>query len=248
MNEATEEKKQAMRSATTVLIVAIFGLLLMQPALAEEMDYGLYGDISTFTPTDMDTYYPGKLRGVVKIDDPGNGSPILKSINIWSQYPVDLNGDTTCCAGTEVEVFVDNVTTVSGVPVTGTGSTTTSIDFGPVSGYAQTGTIFCETTPGPGCPGCSSCTQAGLAEGSFGPTVPLTSTVFNIDPLVFTSDGSSYTATPVQVTNLNPAINVTAHTRQKGFFTLIPTLPLLGLGVLGALFLGVGAKVVRGRS
>ena len=230
------------------ILVAAISLMLAGPTMADDIDYALYGDISTFTPTDQDKYYAGELRGVVTIEDPGNNAPILKAINIWTAYPIDLDGDTTCCAGTKVDVFVETTNTVSGVPVTGTGSTTTSINFGPVSGYAQAGRIFCETTPGPSCEGCSSCTQANLAEGTFGPPVPLTSTVFNIDPLTFASDGSSYVASPVQVTDLNPLINVTAHTRQRGFRTAIPTLPLVGLGILGALFLGAGAKVIRSRA
>jgi hypothetical protein len=236
-----------MRAMRGALIASVVTISLVQPALAEDLVYGLYGDISTFTPTDLVSYAPGVVRGTMTMEDSGNGSPVLKAVSSWTKYEIDAHGDVTCCAGTKVDAIVDTQIRVTGLPVTGTGSHFTSINFGPVSGYFQEGGIYCETFPGPSCLGCSACTPAGLVEGGWAPPVPLTSTVFNTDPTVFSSDGSSFVSSTIKATDLNPSINVTAHSQQKGHFTLVPSLPLVGLGGLAALLLVAGAHLISRR-
>jgi hypothetical protein len=234
------------RTATSIAIGAL--LLLAQPAAAQ-LVYGVWGDTSSLTPTDGATYFGGSLSGTVTIDDSGS-QPVLTSVHTVAATENVFGGTSTCCLGTTVRTRFSSVVDIEGLPVTGTGTTTTSINWGTVTGWVQQpfpiSKLQCDSSPGPSCLGCSSCEEIGLSEG-FGPLPPFKDSEFNTDPWNFDSDKKSFRGAPVETVSIFGGM-ILGWSRVAGTIpSLVPTVPLLGLGLLGAGFLGFGARLLRKR-
>jgi len=236
-----------------VLMVALTMLLLAQPALAgtDTLTYLIHGDTSTHFPTDGDIFRPYTLFGEANIKDDGGGSPVLESIALSTRWTDLVGGTSTCCVGTTVVIdYLQNIE-ISGTPVTGSGSHTTSISWGTIGGWNGFGTpgsrLICIVNAGPGCEGCiTSCTDFVGFEGT-GPVPPLNAASYNTDPWLFTNSNSNFDSPSLQIITLAGGI-ITGYSQIRGYFNLIPTLPLVGLGILGASFLGFGARVIRNRN
>jgi hypothetical protein len=187
------------RSIAKLSIAAIAALLLALPAAAQ-LTYGVWGDNSAHTPTDGNTYTPGAVSGEIIIDDSG-AQPVLTKVRTITNTAQTFGGTSTCCLGTVVTTDLTSVVDVTGLPVTGTGTTSTSINWGTMTGYVQAAfpvsKLRCQTTAGPSCAGCQSCSEVGLAEG-LGPMPPLKDSEFNTDPWVFGADRKSLTTSAAE--------------------------------------------------
>ena len=91
------------------------------------------------------------------INDTGNGTPTLQSALLQASWD-DFVGGTTVSGipGTTVQLHAENTISI-GPNQTGTGSTTTSINWGTLTGWSQTGRLLCVTNCPGGCGGASSC-------------------------------------------------------------------------------------------
>jgi hypothetical protein len=133
----------------------------------------------------------------------------------------------------------------------GSGSTTTSISWGPLTGWTETGRLVCLTNipgdPGPQLPpDPSACVLFTGFEGT-GPPPPLSTSALDSDPWSFSSDGFHFQAGSVEYINLGGGA-VRANVAWRGALTpAIPALPWAGLGALGAALVFLGARVLRRR-
>lgn len=234
---------------TRIAFIAIaLAALIAQPVAAQVTTFSLYGDTSLDTPTEGVTLFPSAIRGVVEIDDTG-ASPVLNNLEARVQWANIFDGTITCCAGTTVDVVLDGTIVASSTPQNGTGSTTTSINFGDIAidwTPFPDSKIRCIVNAGGGCGGCvTSCTAFGVLPGNeFGGVPPLSGPQFSFDPWDFNGTGEQFNTPVVQIVDLGTVgQKVLADVRFTGVKIEIPTLPLLGLGVLGAVLLGTGARI-----
>ena len=183
------------------------------------------------------------------ITDTGNGSPTLTSITLHAAF-TDVVGGTSTTGIPGTTVYLDNLITIGPAPnQVGSGSSTTSINFGLLSGWAQTGRLGCTTfcPPGGVCK-VSACTPFGVLAGT-GPLAALKSSAFNLDPWTFAGGGTSFSTGSVETTFL-PATgpgagSVRASLLLGGRLITIPALPLAGVAGLGAGLVYLGARALR---
>jgi hypothetical protein len=234
-----------------ILLASATALLMASPALAALKSYSISGDQSTLFPTCGTVFRPGTQSGIVTINDAGNGTPTLvqlRSQNIFT----DLVGgtSTTGIPGTTVTL---NSRTVAEPTAgqTGTGNTATTISWGGLSGWTQTGRLNCTTyLPGGGTPPPSSCVLFVGFEGT-GPPAPLKAGTFVIDPMKFTIAGGTdeeFNTPSVEFVSLGLGA-VTANIKISGKLIngSVPALPMIGVAGLGAALLYLGARAVRSR-
>lgn len=127
---------------------------------------------------------------------------------------------------------------------TGNGSTTSSINWGALTGWSQTGTLRCTTQCSGGCGSASACKPLFGFEG-LGPLPPLNSAAFNTDPWVFTgsefTSNSSFQYSLVNLGELRDFLQI------GGRLVAISILPLAALGGLAAGLVYLGARALRRR-
>jgi len=229
-----------------ILLAAVAALLIAQPSLAVLKGYVLSGDQSTLFPTDGTILRPGTIVGnQAIIDDAGDGTPTLVSLEVVNAW-TDSVGATTTTTVPGATVELDSITTAGPSDGQGgSGTTTTSISWGALTGWSQTGQLTCIShCPGGPCPA-SGCIPFVGFEGT-GPPAPLKSTSFNTDPWTFAGDGSGFQAASAEFVNLSGGA-VTGNL-QWGSNTLtfpVPALPLVGLGVLGTGLVYLAARAIR---
>jgi hypothetical protein len=178
--------------------------------------------------------------GSIVIDETG-GVPTLVSMVLMAEFD-DLVGASTITSipGSTVVLHAEN--TLGPAPnQTGVGSTSGSINWGPLTGWSQTGRLFCGTTCPGGCGGASGCIPFVGFDG-LGPPAPLMNTSFNTDPWVFTGDEFT-SSTSFQIVSLG-LDTVQAWTQLGGRQVAIPALPLAALGGLGAGLVYLGARAL----
>lgn len=223
-------------------------LLLPCPAGAALKTYTLTGDQSTLFPSCGAELRAGAVSGSATIDETGDGSPVLVDLEVVIDWLTEVGYFPSSIPGTTVTLDAHGV--LRPAPgQTGAGSTTTSISWGSLTGWTQTGRVVCLTNlpgdPGPQePPDPSSCVPLIGFEGT-GPPAPLSSTAFDSDPWTFSGDGFSFQASPIEYIDLGGG-SVRANAVWRGDLTLpIPALPLAGLAALGAALLYLGARMVR---
>ena len=228
-----------------ILLAGVAAMLIAQPSLAVLKHYVVDGDQSTLFPTDGTIMRPGTITGTTAvIDDAGDGTPTLVSLEVVNDY-TDSVGATTTTGVTGSTVALDSITTASpSGGQTGSGDTSTSISWGALTGWSQTGSLSCTShCPGGPCPK-SGCIPFVGFEGT-GPPAPLSSTAFNSDPWTFTGDMSAFTATSDEMVNLSGGA-VTGNLLWRGSRSFpVPALPLVGLGVLGTGLVYLAARAIR---
>ncbi len=222
-----------------MLVVGVLALGLAAPALAVETSYILKGDNSTKFPTDGTILRPGAIvTGLAVLDDLG-ATTELDSLTYTADF-VDIVGATVTTGVPGATVALDTATTVTvSGPQTGTGNTSTSITWGGLTGFTQTGYLICVTECG-GCP-TSACTTFGVAEG-IGPPAPLNGSTFDPGPFTFT--GSTFEGVAFQQVNLGGGA-VLADTLLRGEEGTVPLLPLAAFGGLGAGLVFLGSRALR---
>jgi hypothetical protein len=172
-----------------------------------------------------------------------NGStPTLQSMVLIGAFTDFVGGATVSgIPGTTVELH--STTTLGPAPnQTGVGSTTGSINWGQLTGWTQTGQLFCVTNCPGGCAGASSCKPFVGFEG-LGPPAPLKASSFNTDPWTFTTDSHSFKTASVELVSLGLGA-VTAAGQFGGRLVQIPALPLAALGGLGAGLVYLGSRAL----
>jgi hypothetical protein len=184
--------------------------------------------------------------GSVVINDTGNGTPTLTSMLLVGAWTDFVGGQSvTGIPGTTVELR--STTSLGPAPnQTGTGSTTTSINWGSLTGWTQTGRLFCRTSCPGGCGGASSCLPFGVVEsstGGYGPPAPLKASAFTTDPWTFQGGGNKFHAVSFEVVSLGLGA-VTAAIQPGGRLVTIPALPLAALGGLGAGLVYLGSRAL----
>jgi hypothetical protein len=178
--------------------------------------------------------------GGIVIDDTGNGTPTLTSMVLMAEWD-DFVGATTVAGipGSTVQLHAEN--TLGPTPnQTGSGNTSSTINWGALTGWSQTGRLFCQTNCPGGCGAASGCKPFVGFDG-LGPPAPLKSNTFNSDPWVFTGD--EFTATSFEIVSLGLGA-VTAAVQIGGRLVAIPALPLAALGGLGAGLVYLGARAL----
>jgi hypothetical protein len=180
--------------------------------------------------------------GSFVINDTGNGTPTLQSALLQASWD-DFVGGTTVSGipGTTVQLHAENTISI-GPNQTGAGSTTTTINWGTLTGWSQTGRLLCVTNCPGGCGGASSCKPFVGFEG-LGPPAPLKATSFNSDPWSFSGDGREFAATSFEIVSLGLGA-VTAALQMGGRQVQIPALPLAALGGLGAGLVYLGSRAL----
>jgi len=230
-----------------MLIVGAMAFVLAAPALAVTKTYNLSGDQSTKFPTDGTILRPGTVFGTQVIEDDGGGTPTLTEMTVINQYQ-DVVGGTSTSGIPGTTVLLDSITTAGPSPgQTGSGTTSTSISWGALSGWTQTGQLVCTTFCGgtPGCPtGVSSCVPFVGFEGT-GPPAPLTASSLTIGAQTYAGDMSSFTtADATEFVNLAGGA-VTGSLVWDGTLVTIPLLPLAAFGGLGAGMVFLGSRALR---
>ena len=121
--------------------------------------------------------------------------------------------------------------------------------WGALTGWSQTGNLFCATHCPGGCGGASGCVPPLYFGSELTGLPPLASNSFNTDPWVFTGDSNQFRAAPFQHVNLAGG-NVTSTLQLGGRLLQVPAMPLAPLAVLaGALaYLGGHAYAARRRA
>lgn len=233
-----------------ILLAGVAALLLAQPAFASLKAYTITGDQSTLFPTCGTVLRPNTQSGSATISDNGNGTPTLVELNSQNIF-TDVVGGTVTSAVPGTTVSLNSRTVASPAPgQTGTGSTTTTILWGGLTGWTQTGRLNCTTNlPGGGTPPPSSCVLFVGFEGT-GPPAPLKSSTFNTDPWTFTvTTGERFDAPSVEFVELGGGA-VEANIQIRGGLlpdNPVPALPLIGVAGLGAALLYLGARAIRSR-
>lgn len=178
--------------------------------------------------------------GSIVIDDSGNGTPTLTSLVLMAEFDDFVGASTiTAIPGSTVGLHAEN--TLGPAPnQTGAGNTGSTINWGSLTGWTQTGRLFCKTTCPGGCGAASGCIPFVGFDG-LGPPAPLSSASFNTDPWVFTGD--EFTSAPFQIVSLSLGA-VTAAIQVGGRLVAIPALPLAALGGLGAGLVYLGARAL----
>jgi len=180
--------------------------------------------------------------GSVVINDTGNGTPTLQSLILQAQWD-DFVGATTVTGipGSTVQLHAEN--TLGPAPnQTGAGNTATSISWGALTGWSQTGRLLCVTNCPGGCFGASGCKPFVGFDG-LGPPAPLKASSFLTDPWVFTGDTHSFSSASFEIVNLGAGA-VTAATQMGGRLVEVPALPLAALGGLGAGLVYLGSRAL----
>jgi hypothetical protein len=179
------------------------------------------------------------------INDAG-GAPTLVSLDIIAAF-TDIVGGTTTTGIPGTTVYLDNLITLGPADnQVGSGNTTSSINFGNLTGWAQTGRLGCVTfcPPGGVCK-TSACTPFGVLAGT-GPPAALASSSFNLDPWTFTGGGVEFSTGNVETTFLPPGVGaVRANLAIGGRLISVPALPLAGVAGLGAGLVYLGARALR---
>jgi hypothetical protein len=221
-------------------------LLLAAGASASPRSYQLDGDQSTLFPTDGTTFRPDVVSGSAVIDDAGDGTPSLVELYLYFEAQrVFSAGEFAPVPGSTVSI--DWTHRLSVAPdQTGSGSTTSSISWGTLTGWTNSGTAFCETHCPGGCGGSSACVFFVGFEGT-GPTLPLESTEFDSDPWTFASDGSSFEAQSIEIVSLGQGAVTESVVWRGAFRPGVPALSLLAVAGLGACLVAAGARALRRR-
>jgi hypothetical protein len=229
-------------------LVAFAALLLMAvPASAGTRIYDLDGDNSTLFPTDGTILRANSVTGLAIIEH----GPLLTHLTAAITF-LDIVGGTitTMIPGTTVTVDVITEIGPTGLPKAGTGTVETTIDWGNLTGWTQTGRLVCTTFCPGGCPtGVSSCVPFVGFEGT-GPPAPLKSGSFVTDTWTFSGDGTGggFVSPSFETTNLAGGA-VTANINLVGILRpIVPALPLLGVAGLGAALVYLGTRAIRRKS
>jgi hypothetical protein len=230
-----------------ILLIAGLALAMAAPAFAVVKNYNIRGDNSTLFPTSGVIFRTGAIYGSTEVDEdvPSVGSTTLNSLEFTTQFEDNVGATTTTgVPGSRVILRTKTTQTVPGGQV-GTGDTSTSITWGNLSGFSQTGFLFCQTVCPSGltCP--SSCNMFGIPEGT-GPPAPLNGAVFNPGPWDFTSPppGKAFTGPGFEQINLGGGA-VLASSALGGFEPTVPVLPLAAFGGLGAGLVFLGTRALR---
>ena len=204
------------------------------------------GSCSPSFPTHNSPEPPCNLTtgGSIVINDTGNGTPTLTSMVLMAEWD-DFVGATTVAGipGATVQLHAEN--TLGPTPnQTGTGSSagSSSISWGALTGWSQTGRLFCQTNCPGGCGLASGCKPFVGFDG-LGPPAPLKASTFNTDPWNFPAGGNQFTATSFEIVSLGLGA-VTANVTIGGRLVEIPALPLAALGGLGAGLVYLGARAL----
>jgi len=238
----------ASRSAW-VLSSALTALLLALPAAGALKTYTLSGDQSVLFPTCGTILHPNSVSGTAVVDEQGDGAPVLVELELhhaWAAGVPDLQDFGCGIPGTTLSLDVER--TLRPAPSqTGSGSTTTSISWGVLGGWTQTGRLVCTTHCPGGCPQfCEECPLAVGFEGT-GPPPPMSGTSFDTGPWTFSEDGFSLAAGPVEFVNLGGGAVTESLVWWGALSVPVPALPLVGLAALAGalLYLGVRAAARR---
>lgn len=162
------------------------------------------------------------------LDDPGGG--VVEVLRFEYGTDASLTINATGAAGPGSFLFIrkkDRTTFAAGQ--TGSGSTTSSIDWGVITGWSIAGGVFCNSSS-------LLCTSlVGIQEDMTIPAV-LPSSTYDIGTWTF--DATGYISGTF---NLNTS-NIMIFLNGKLFGASLPALPIAGLGALAVGLLVVGAR------
>lgn len=186
-----------------LLFALMLALAIAAPASASVKFYDLGTEISVAFPTDGTITLNNPAQGNPPNPGPPNccntgggtmtisefgGTPVLEEFEVTNVLFLVVGGTTTT-GDPGTTVIVDSITGLSiAGGQSGVGDTTSSISWGTLTGYSQTGRLFCDTRLPPFGSG-SSCIPFVGFEGT-GPPAPLKASAFDTDPWTFDGDGN----------------------------------------------------------
>ena len=195
-------------------------------------------DFNTTTPTLNLIPNNGVQPDSDAIVDNGGASPVLKKLTLA------LGSQNTVYApGLSGFIFLSRSSTEGtkkGTSFTGTGSTSTTIAWGVVTGWTVTGGFWCHASP------------TFICNYARGADLVTSEPIFNspfYDLGTWTFHGTGFTAVPFVWFNPPPANMSTGNAQYqlRGRLSagLVPALPVLGVTLLGASLLFAGARFSR---
>lgn len=234
-----------------ILILSILLTTLALPAAAVIKVYnstppnGTPGDVSQFTTTlcpPIDAS-PGTSFGNQTLDDSGGGSVTMvdyltNALTIANLGPAAL--DSVFGPGSFVFVNGDTSSLNQDVPHVGTGSTAPSgsVTWGVLTGWVNTGTVFCVASPQ------TICTASTMVP--HGITVPVAapdSPTYDLGTWSFDAAGDLQATGYITGTSMGGTSNRQTLIRGAFVGSAIPALPLIGAGALA-----IGLAVAGTRS
>jgi hypothetical protein len=225
-------------------LLAVLILTLAPAAFADIKVYnssppqGVAGDRigirSTLCPLVSPT--PGAMQGSVTLTDAGLGTVTMTSILVYQPSVIDI--DTTPVFGPDSFIFIDSTTSTEPAgDQTGAGSTTGSVDWGIITGWAVSGGSFCISSP------ISTCNDNGFMHGlTLTPIQP--SSTYDMGTWTFDAAGDYEASTYIQRTSMGGQANTQWDLRGAYVGSGLPALPLVGMGAMALGLLVVGARTV----
>jgi hypothetical protein len=175
------------------------------------------------------------------IDEGVGTTTTLTKMNLFAEFQ-DFVGATTITSIPGSTVTIDTTTSVRVSPnQTGTRSSST-ISWGSLTGWTQTGRLFCSTKCPGGCGGASGCIPFVGFDG-LGPPAPLKGGGSSFDTGAWVFTGNEFAASSFEIVNLLGG-GVTANILIGGRLVEVPALPLAALGGLGAGLVYLGARAL----
>ena len=189
----------ATRCSSLLVLVCSQGLAT---AAIGQATYELTGDHTLETPGACGTIVsPGSVNGTAVVGD----GPELLSLELVVSFVAEC--DATVISGIPGSTITLDYHRELGPAGNhaGTGTTSSTINWGAVPGWTYTGRLICTSYCPGGCPGTPPCEPFVGFEGS-GPLADLQSTAFNSDPWAFTTDSEHFTASEIEIVNLFGAV------------------------------------------
>jgi hypothetical protein len=176
------------------------------------------------------------MKGNAVLTDDGGGTVTMTDMLVYQPAVIDI--DTTLVYGPDSFIFIDSTTSSSPtLGQTGTGSTTTSVDWGIITGWAVSGGSFCISSP------ISTCNDNGFMHGlTLTPIQP--SSTYDMGTWTFDAAGDYEASTYIQRTSMGGQANTQWDLRGAYVGSGLPALPLVGMGAMALGLLVVGARTV----
>jgi hypothetical protein len=195
---------------------------------------GIPGDVFQYTTTQCPPIQPslGTLAGNHTLNDTGGGTVTIDTYLTTGLTKADYGPDVlTSVFGPGSFVFVDAETSNTFSPLghTGTGSTAPSgsVAWGVISGWKNTGYVYCASSPQ------TICTLSTMVpHGVTSAQGPVDSPTYDLGTWSFDAEGDMLATSYITGTNMGGTSNRQSLLRGAYVGSSIPALPLIGAGAL----------------
>ena len=188
----------------------------------------------TLSPSVQPSANPDFLTAI--IDDPGGG--VITSLSWETGGDTNTTTNITGFSGPGGFIFIRSLVRTTFVQgQTGSGSVTSAIDWGILTGWTATGGQFCNSSPP------FVCTFAQFSEDMTAPGLVRSST-YDIGTWTFDGSGNFTSDGYISGTFDSGLSNTIVFLSGKFFGTTLPALPIVGFGALALGLLVVGTRLL----